>query len=46
MGTENGFRRTDFTQIFLCIRSKRMEGEKPSKIETIKLNSLLETIKN
>ena len=41
MGTVNVFRRTDFTQIFLCIRSKRMDGEKPSNIKTIKLNRLL-----
>ncbi|MEY3643672.1 MAG: hypothetical protein RLZZ207_366 [Bacteroidota bacterium] len=46
MGTQNGFRRTDFTQFFLYIRSKRMDGEKPPKIKTIKLNRLLKNLKS
>jgi hypothetical protein len=45
MGIENVFKLDEFTEIFLCIRSKRMNGEKPSKIKTIKLNRLLETPK-
>jgi hypothetical protein len=46
MGIENGFKLDEFTEIFLCIRSKRMNGEKPSKIKTIKWNRLLAPNKN
>jgi hypothetical protein len=46
LGIENGFKWDEFTPNFLCIRSKRMEGEKPSKIKTIKLIRLLVNRKN
>ena len=46
MGIENGFRLNEFTQFFLCIRSKRMDGEKPSKIKTIKLVAQSNTTAN
>lgn len=44
MGIENGLRLIELTPIFLCTRSKRMNGEKPLKIETIKLNILLKSM--
>jgi len=43
---EMSFRQIEFAQFFLCIRSKRMDGEKPSKIKTIKLNRLLKNRNN
>jgi len=43
---ELSFRQIEFAQFFLCIRSKRMDGEKPSKIKTIKLNRLLKNRNN